>query len=430
MKRVSHAFSGRGKTPTPKNKMMRPFTLLVKPVSADCNLRCEYCFYLEKKQLYPDTACHRMSDEVLEQMIKSYMATEQPMYTFGWQGGEPTLMGAEFFAKVVKYQKIYGRHGARVGNGLQTNGTLLTEELTSLFGQHKFLAGCSLDGPAVLHDRYRLTAGGKSTHADVLHGIKLLEQHHVEYNILSLVSQSNVGHARTVYRYLKERGVQYHQYIPCVEFNEQGELLPFSINGEQWGDFLCELFDEWYQADRITVSIRYFDSILTKIISNVDNICSLGQNCCQYLVVEYNGDVYPCDFFVEPSLKLGNIMEQSWEEMLNSSIYLEFGAQKRQWHKQCDTCDCLDLCAGDCLKHRMYAGNPPQHLSYLCSGWKRFISYSRNRFEKLAKNIREQRVEEPLLSRPVPISAKPSVRRNAPCLCGSGEKFKKCCGKY
>ena len=375
---------------------MRPFTLLIKPSSADCNLRCDYCFYLEKSHLYPQTARHRMSDEVLEKMIKSYMATPQPVYSFAWQGGEPTLMGLEFFEKVITWQKQYGRSGARIGNGLQTNATLITDELAALFGKYQFLVGCSLDGPASLHDRYRRSQGGKPTHAQILQGIETLQRHQVEVNILTLVSQANVAHAREVYRYLVEQGFSYHQYIPCVEFDEHGELLPFAISGEEWGEFLCTLFDEWYRRDTQSVSIRHFDSLLTKMIDGIANVCTLGQNCCQYFVVEHNGDVYPCDFFVEPCLRLGNILEHSWEDFLQSPTYLEFGAQKRQWNSHCDTCEYLDLCLGDCLKHRLYAGNPPQNLSALCAGWQRFLRYSRKRLEKLADKIRKQRQRETL----------------------------------
>ena len=423
---------------------MRPFTLLVKPASADCNLRCEYCFYLEKCHLYPETSRHRMSDDVLEQMIKSYMATRQPTYSIGWQGGEPTLMGLEFFQKTVEFQKKYGHPGASVGNGLQTNATLIDDEMAAFFHEYNFLLGCSLDGPAKLHDRYRLTAGGKATQADVLQGLEILERHKVEFNILILVSQANVAHAREVYRYLVKQGHLFHQYIPCVEFDEEGQLLPFAISGEEWGDFLCELFDEWYAKDTRKVSIRHFDSILLKMIDGVANVCTLGENCCQYFVVEYNGDVYPCDFFVEKPLKLGNVMENSWEEMLQSPVYAEFGAQKSQWNTVCESCDCLDLCSGDCLKHRVYAGNPPQHLSKLCAGWKRFLRYTRGRFERLADRVRKQRMREARAYQQAQMQQAQmqmqnktqtpnkvqfaSVGRNDPCPCGSGKKFKKCCG--
>ncbi len=411
---------------------MRDFSLLIKPASADCNLRCEYCFYLEKCGLYPDDSRHRMSDEVLEQTIKSYLASEQPTYSFGWQGGEPTLMGLEFFQKVVRFQQEHGRPGVSVANGLQTNATLIDEEMARHFSTYSFLMGCSLDGPAEIHDKYRLNVRGKPSHDSVLKGIEILKRNRVEFNILVLVSQSNVRHAREIYRYLVDKGFYYQQYIPCVEFDEKGELLPFAIDGREWGDFLCELFDEWYAKDAFTVSIRHFDSILHKMVDGVNNVCTLGRNCCQYFVVEYNGDIYPCDFFVEKPLKLGNVMDTTWEETLDSKIYREFGARKSLWNKACEKCDCLDLCSGDCLKHRTYAGNPPHYLSSLCSGWKQFIRHTRQPFRALTGEIGKRRMEEerrlqragsPVQERPKPVG------RNAPCPCGSGLKFKKCCGR-
>ena len=387
--------------------------------------------------MYPESAKHRMPDAVLEQMIKTYMATPQPMYSIGWQGGEPTLMGVEFFRKVVEFQQRYGRPGSRVGNGLQTNATLITDEMAALFGEYHFLLGCSLDGSADIHDQYRLDAGGQPSHAKVLQGLDVLEKHNVEFNILVLVSRSNVRRAREVYDYLVDAGYRYHQYIPCVEFDEDGKLLPFAITGEEWGAFLCELFDAWYQTGSTKVSIRHFDSILMKMLDGVNNVCVMGDNCCQYLVVEHNGDIYPCDFFVEEPLKIGNVMDTTWEDALNSPVYQEFGAQKSQWSEACEACEWLGLCGGDCLKHRIYAGRPPQTLGWLCAGWKCFLPHTQKRFEKLAARVQRQRVREeqrlrqqqrryqPAASQP---AAAKNVGRNAPCPCGSGKKFKKCCG--
>ncbi|MEE8399077.1 MAG: anaerobic sulfatase maturase [Desulfobacterales bacterium] len=409
---------------------MNPFTLLIKPASADCNLRCEYCFYLEKCEVYPETARHRMSDAVLEQMIKSYLATPQPVYTFGWQGGEPTLMGTDFFRKVAGFQETYGKAGKTVANGLQTNATLIDNEMAQLFKRYRFLLGCSLDGPAEIHDRYRLTIGGEPTHAKVLNGIETLSRHDVEFNILILVSQSNVRHAKTVYRYLVDQGFLYLQFIPCVEFDGD-HPQPYAISGSEWGNFLCELFDAWYPEDAFTVSIRHVDALLLKIVDNEISVCNLGDNCCQYFVVEYNGDIYPCDFFVEPDRCLGNIMETDWEELLSSQAYRQFGAQKRQWNRACDSCEALALCQGDCLKHRMYGKNPPDSLSWLCEGNKRFIQHARDSLNILANDVRFKRAEADALSRRERVRSNPKyagVGRNDPCPCGSGRKFKKCCG--
>ena len=411
---------------------MRPFTLLVKPASADCNLRCEYCFYLEKSRLYPGSKHHRMSAAVLERMIEGYMATKQPAYTFGWQGGEPMLMGLDFFRKITELQQKYGRAGDVVSNGLQTNATLIDDETARHLRSYRFLVGCSLDGPAEIHDRYRRSIGGAASHADVLRGIDVLRRHKVEFNILVLVSRSNVHRAPEVYRYLTDQGFLHQQYVPCVEFDREGTLRSFAIDGPEWGDFLCELFDQWYREDAFRVSIRHFDAVLAKMVDGATNVCSMGRDCCQYFVVEHNGDIYPCDFFVREELRLGNVMQTSWKEALASSTYRDFGSQKSQWNEACKTCDCLDLCAGDCLKHRIEAGGSPRTLSRLCTGWKQFFRHTRERFDQLAETVRTRRIEEQritshsLVQTNRPLS---SAGRNAPCPCGSGRKFKKCCGR-
>ncbi len=403
---------------------MRPFSLLVKPTSADCNLACDYCFYLPKKNLYPQTKTHRMSDAVLERLIKSYMHTAQPAYSICWQGGEPTLMGTNFFLKAVEFEKKYGSPGARMGNSIQTNATLITDKMAKLFAKYNFLVGCSLDGPENIHDHYRQTLNGKATHKEVLKGIEMLKRNRVAFNILTLVSQANINHAKEVFHYLKNMGFNYHQYIPCIEFDENKTLLPFSITGELWGDFLCDIFDAWYPKQISSVSVRNFDAILSKQINGINDVCVLGDNCCQYFVVEYNGDVYPCDFFVEKKHKLGNIMETTWEELLYSPAYQQFGAQKSCWNETCNTCDHQKLCAGDCLKNRVYSGNPPENLSCLCPGLTSFFIHTKNGFEKLSDKI--QREKKKAHKR---IDKTPKSGRNDPCICGSGLKFKKCCGK-
>ena len=407
---------------------MRPFSLLIKPASADCNLQCEYCFYLEKCHLYPEVKRHRMPDDILEQLIKSYMTTPQPTYAFAWQGGEPTLMGLKFFRKVTALQEKYGRSGAVVANGLQTNATLIDDELAQHLARYRFLLGCSLDGPAEIHDRYRLTAGGKPSHAKVMKGIDTLKRHGAEFNILVLVSQANVRQAAEVYHYLTGQGFFYHQYIPCVEFDAEGNLLPFAVDGDEWGEFLCNIFNEWYPRDIHRVSIRHFDSMLQKIVGGPANVCTIGRNCCQYFVVEYNGDIYPCDFFVEKSLEIGNVRNTTWDKALSSELYRSFGAQKSQWNQKCRSCDCLNYCSGDCLKHRFYAGNRPGNLSVLCRGWQTFIRHTRGIFNEIAENLNTRRHQEKNSTRQT-ASMSASIGRNVPCPCGSGKKYKRCCGR-
>ncbi len=410
---------------------MRPFSLLIKAASADCNLRCEYCFYLDRAGLYPDSKVHRMDEKTLEKMISSYMATSQPQYAFGWQGGEPTLMGVDFFRKAVEFQEKYGRRGAMVANGLQTNAILIDDEYAELFAKYKFLVGVSLDGPAEIHDRFRKNLAGNGSHAGVVKAIDTLGKHNVEYNILSLVSASNVKNARTVYEYYRENNFNYLQFIPCVEFDDDNKILPFAINGEDWGDFLCEIFDMWYPKDTRTVSIRLFDSILVLLVEKQRNICHIGRNCCQYFVVEHNGDVYPCDFFVRKELLLGNIHEDDWDSLQKSEKYREFGAKKADWQNKCAQCEFLYICSGDCLKHRIYGTvENPRNLSWLCEGWKKFYRHSLPKFKKLAEQIIEERRQAMMMQQ---MQKNPAMRftpgRNDPCPCGSGKKFKKCCGK-
>lgn len=410
---------------------MKPFSLLVKPASADCNLRCEYCFYLEKCGLYPGSTRHRMSQPVLEQMIRTFMSIRQPQHVFGWQGGEPTLMGLDFFKQVVAYQQRFGASGAVVANGLQTNTTMIDDEWARFLSQYHFLIGCSLDGPAEIHNHYRKTIGGEPSHAAVRRGIECLRTAGAEYNILVLVSQANVRRAREVYRYLCEQGERYHQYIPCVEFDATGAPLPFSITGPEWGDFMCAIFDEWYPHDTRSVSVRHFDSMLEFHLTGMRNVCVMGRDCCQYIVVEHNGDLYPCDFFVRPELCLGNIQETTWDAARNHPRYRQFGALKPEWNSACDTCPCLDLCSGDCLKHRLYLENDPRRLSWLCEGWKQFYAHTRSTFAALTAQVRREQQQQAALSQAPTTRQTPSCSpgRNAPCPCGSGRKYKKCCGR-
>ncbi|MCF8126688.1 MAG: anaerobic sulfatase maturase [Desulfotignum sp.] len=371
-----------------------PFSLLVKPVSADCNLRCRYCFYLPRSALYAQNRTHRMSDVVLEKLIKTYMATDQPVHAFCWQGGEPTLAGLDFYTKVTALQKKYAGSGARVSNTIQTNATLITEKMAAFFARNRFLVGCSLDGPGKIHNRHRLTIAGKPTHQAVMKGIETLRRHQVQFNILTLVTRANAGHAIKVYHYLKKNRFHFQQYIPCVEFDDDQRLLPFAVTGEQWGDFLNTVFDAWYLSDVDTVSIQNFDAVLAKKVYGINSVCVMADNCCQYFVVEYNGDVYPCDFFVEPLLKIGNIMEDTWKTLQGSAAYQDFGRHKANMNELCSRCEFHSLCSGGCLKNRMYKGNPPQNVSILCPGLKRFYRHTRDRFDTLSKTIIRRRRQQ------------------------------------
>ena len=402
--------------------IMKPFSLLIKPASADCNLRCEYCFYinhLENANLTP-----RMSNETLETMIKTYMNTDQnKQYAFGWQGGEPTLMGLDFFKKVVELQLKYAQPGSSISNGIQTNGTLITEEFAKFFEEYKFLLGVSLDGPKEIHDYYRKTVGMTPTYDLVIKGVENLRKHKVEFNILSLVNNLTVKKAKEIYTFHRNNQFLFQQYIPCVEFDEKGQLKPFSITGKEWGLFLTELFNEWIKQDVNKVSIRLFDSIMEYLVYGRYNVCYMQDNCIQYFVVEYDGGVYPCDFFVQDNLLLGNVNNNSWEELVNSETYHSFGIQKSNWNEECNLCPYLSLCHGDCQKFRYGAPNTAKMLSNLCQGWKIFYTRTLPRFKIIADKFKkENNITEPFLFK------LPKFGRNELCPCGSGKKFKSCCG--
>lgn len=372
-----------------------------------------------------------MSDAVLERMLSTYLATDQPQYSIGWQGGEPTLMGLEFFEKVTDLQKRYGRPGISVANGLQTNTTLINDAWAKHLARYNFLLGVSIDGPPEIHDKYRTFVNGRGAHADVMRGLECLKRNRVEYNVLTLVSQSNVKRPVETYHYLRdELGVKFHQYIECVEFESDGSLQPFAVTGKEWGDFLCAVYDEWIRCgDTRNISIRLFDSILTLMVDGYANVCAMGQSCQSYLVVEHNGDVYPCDFYVRPDLKLGNIMEDSWETLLDSPAYAKFGARKSQWNEKCAECKYLQYCAGCCPKNRPGKGQDPAQLSWLCDGWIQFFEHALPKLESLADDVRRERQQAMMQmrrsGRPIPPG---KVNRNDPCPCGSGKKYKKCCG--
>ncbi len=369
---------------------MHPFSLLIKPAGADCNLRCAYCFYLGRSELYPETACHRMDDATLTRLVRGYLALPFSAHTFAFQGGEPLLMGEVFFQKVVALQRRYARPGAVVTNCVQTNGTLITPSLATFFAKEQVLVGVSVDGPEAVHNRRRSDASGRGSYAAVMAGIDRLKAAGVAFNILTLVSQSNVHDPIGTYRYLRDTvGARYLQFIECVELDAQGHLLPDSISPDAWADFIIAIFDEWYAHDLKTVSVRLFDSVVSKLLTGNANSCAMGCDCRAYVVVEHNGDVYPCDFFVRPELRLGNILTHDWDEVWENPMHTAFGARKAQMHPDCEACAHRMFCQGDCPKNR--AGHDPtkdpRTRSYLCSAWKRIYDHILPPLRREAKRL-------------------------------------------
>ncbi len=402
--------------------MNRNFSLLIKPASWRCNLGCPSCFYSKKSELFRDGGL-RMNDEVLAALTRKFLGLELPLSCFGWQGGECTLMGLDFFRKALDFQRKFAKPGQRVSNSIQTNATLLDDEWGRFFHENNILTGVSLDGPPEMHDRSRPWPDGRGSYADVLRGLEALRRNRAEFNVLTLVSAVNQEHPKEIYRYLKSLDVKYHQYIECVEFDSAGSLKPCSAEPRKWGRFLCELFDEWYPADVRKVSIRLFDSILSRLVDGAPSLCSMGGDCRQYFVVEHNGDLYPCDFHVSPEWKLGNIGTDDLLPLFESPLYREFGTRKSAVHEKCRLCEYRALCMGCCPKNRFPAGDW-KSLSALCDGWKMFYAHTLERFGKIAAGIREDRAGN------APRGEGPPSRpgRNSPCPCGSGKKYKNCCG--
>lgn len=369
----------------------KPLYVMLKPVGSACNLACQYCYYLEKELLYPNNKRSWMSEETLETFIQQYfLAQTQPYVSFTWHGGEPLLRPISFYKKALKLQQKYGK-GFYIENSLQTNGTLLTDEWCRFFKENNFLIGLSIDGPATVHDAYRQTLSGKGSFQKVLNGIRLLNKHGVEWNAMAVVNAQNVKDAATFYNFFKSINCHFIQFTPIVErlvphadgrclasVNEQTQTMsPLSVTPEEWGAFLCDLFDLWIKEDVGTYYIQIFDATLANWVGQTPGLCTLSKSCGHASVMEHNGDVFACDHFVFPEYKRGNIHTQTITEMMYSPEQLQFG--KNKWQslpRQCKECSFLFACYGECPKNRFAIdayGN--KGLNYLCKGYKRFFAH-------------------------------------------------------
>ena len=364
--------------PTP-----RISSLLIKPASAVCNLDCAYCFYLDREaDPYSALPARRMSDETLERLVDTYLFYSYPNSTFAFQGGEPTLAGPAFFEKLVQLQQRHGRNGQSVSNAMQTNGILLNDRWCELFKQYNWLIGISIDGPEPMHDLYRYNKQGAGTWRKVMDGVACLKKHGVEFNALCVLSQANIGKAAEIYKFFRAQGIDYIQYIPLSEFDGLGQPLPFTITPQQYGRFLCETFDLWW-PERRKVRIRYFDNITEALAGQKPGTCTMHETCDSYVVVEFNGDVYPCDFFVEKGWKLGNINLDSWAEIARRQRRFEFAAKKTIPHPECQVCEYQAICHGGCPKHRHDPHGSFNDLDYFCAAYKMI-------FRKAAGPLREE----------------------------------------
>ncbi|NOY77425.1 MAG: anaerobic sulfatase maturase [Calditrichaeota bacterium] len=363
-------------------------SVLVKPAGPDCNLACTYCFYLEKASLFPRVKMHRMNEAILEEMTKQILKQGGPSITIGWQGGEPTLMGLPFFEKAVEFQKTYAQEQT-VGNGLQTNGILLDQNWAHFLGKNQFLIGLSLDGPRHIHDHYRLFRGGQGSWEQVVDRAKLLLDAGVAVNALTVVSDYSAQFPEEIYAFHKSLGLTYMQFIPCVETDPRDptRAAPFSVSPEQYGRFLQKVFDLWwsdFKNGQPTTSVRFFESVFYTYVGLTPPDCTLHKECGIYVVVEHNGDVYACDFFVEPRWRLGNVMEDQLIDLLNSPKQDAFGKVKVHLPKECLNCPWLQHCWGGCPKDRLRDPRD-QGSNHFCRSYKMFFEHADARLQELAR---------------------------------------------
>lgn len=385
----------------------KPLYVLAKPVGASCNLRCKYCYYLEKSHLYRNAPARVMSDELLERFVQEYIqAQTMSQVLFTWHGGEPLMRPLSFYRKAVALQEKYA-FGRQIDNTIQTNGTLLTDEWCEFFKEHNWLVGISIDGPQEFHDEYRRTASDKPSWQKVMRGIRLLRKHGVEWNAMAVVNDFNAGYPLEFYHFFKEMGAKYIQFAPVVErmaahsdgrhlatlVDQECPVADFSVSPAQWGDFLCAIFDEWVRHDVGQTYVEIFDCTLANWVGERPGICVYAKECGHAGVMEFNGDVYSCDHFVFPEYKLGNIRDKTLVEML-------YGEQQRQFScikhatlpKQCKECEWEFACHGECPKNRFVNdryGNPG--LNYLCSGYRHFYEHVAPYMDFMKKEFMNQR---------------------------------------
>lgn len=352
------------------------FPLLVKPASCACNLRCAHCFYPQDKKKQGNIKNLRMTRQTLKTLVKSYLAIPLKRHVFIWQGGEPTLMGLDFFAHAFALQSKYKSQGTIIENCLQTNGTLLSKDFSKLLARHEVLVGLSIDGPQSLHDFYRVYPSNAGSHTKVMQSLHSMNQNGVRVNSLTLLTSHNVGKVVDIFTHLRRKNILFQQYIPCVEFDADGKPCPWTVQALPWGKALCDLFDMWL-AEQGRVSVRYFDALLYTIITGKSGICHTDTKCGQYAVVEHNGDIYPCDFFVSNQWKLGNIHNTAWPAVWQHPTYMAFRQAKNILADTCSACEWVYLCAGDCPKHRGHFTNTfHTTCSWLCEGYRIFFAHA------------------------------------------------------
>lgn len=386
----------------------KPLYVMLKPAGAHCNLACKYCYYLEKNNLYQNSHRHLMTDEMLEQFTREYIeAQTMPQVLFTWHGGEPLMRSIDFYKKALALQKKYA-NGKQIDNVIQTNGTLLTDEWCEFFAKNHWLVGISIDGPQEYHDHYRITPAGKPSWEKVMQGISLLKKHRVEWNAMAVVNAYNAEHPLEFYHFFRDNGCQYLQFTPIVERltehedgrtlasladNREIPLAEASVTPEQWGNFLCTIFDDWVRHDVGKTFVEIFDCTLANWMGVLPGICAYSKECGHAGVMEHNGDVYSCDHFVFPEYKLGNIKDQSLIDMLYGEKQQAFSRLKHtSLPRQCKECDMEFACHGECPKNRFEKdkyGEPG--LNYLCQGYYQYYSHVAPYMDFMKRELLAQR---------------------------------------
>lgn len=426
-----------------------PYSVLAKPAGARCNLDCTYCFYLEKEALYPETQTPKMDDEVLDSFIQQYIAAQPGDYvTFAWQGGEPTLLGVDYYRRVIQLQKKYAE-GKTIENAFQTNGLLLDDKWCELFKEGDFLIGLSIDGPEDLHDAYRLNKRGGGSFKQVMRGLEYLKKHQIEFNTLTVLHRDNVNDPLRTYNFLKSIGSRFLQFIPIVEqtaveqddsglslvssvFASDAEMTDWSVSAKQYGHFLVTVFDAWVRQDVGKVFVQLFDSTLSTWVGRGTELCIFQETCGRSVALEHNGDIYACDHFVFPEFHVGNLSETSLSELVFDPRQVKFGQDKAATlTAQCRSCEVRPLCHGGCPAHRISKSESGEAgHNHLCGAYYQFFTHTAPYMRFMADEWRNNRHPANVVAW---VHAKEQgfagmkTGRNDPCPCGSGKKYKKCC---
>ncbi len=407
-------------------KPSREFQIFAKPIGSICNLECHYCYYLKKEHLYPEDESFHMPDDILETYIVQHIdASTDKVIRFSWHGGEPTVLGPEYFRKIVTLQRKHRPAGRTIVNGLQTNGSLLDDDWCRFLADEGFSVGISLDGPQDLHDLYRVTKDGKPTFEKTIRGVELLKEYGIPSEILCVVNTQNVQYPSEVYGFFKQYEAKYITFLPLVEpwSDAEGGVSPRTVPAEDWGHFLCTVFDEWREQDIGNIKVQIFEEAARPAFGQEHTLCIFRKTCGDVPVVEHNGDFFSCDHYVDPKHRLGNILKTPLVELLESPSQIAFGQAK--WDslpRYCRACEVLSMCHGGCPKNRFIETPDGEGgLNYLCAGYKRFFAHCRPFVSQVAALWQKQ--------------TSPTIRtqktgRNDPCPCGSGKKFKQCCGVY